>query len=333
MMDFCSPTPIERNSLGAAHFLLISWSIVIVGLIFGGAEVEAQVPQIPRVSQEELASHLMTYVRPIYPTTAQSAKVQGDIVINVEIGPDGLVRSTKVVSGPPMLRHAAASALKQWRYSPFHSGNGSNAVTGNVLVSFTLLPKPVVHTAHESTANGSYTVSVTFPPTDHRGEPDAEIATRFDVPWEPCTRGVIAQATDAGTADACKKAAAIADEFPSDRRFTERSRAYVYAATAYANVRDLQTALHYADKAVEIVKLGHDENSGNEAAYSIRGEIRAFSGDMEGGDKDLSVAEDFSRKGQLSGALKRDLQFHAELLQRMNRPQEAQAKLDEASKL
>jgi TonB family protein len=252
-MDFCSPTPIDRKSLGAASSFFIPLSFVVLGLVFWAAAVEAQVPQIPRVSQEGLASHLMTYVAPIYPATAQSAKVQGDIVINVEIGPDGLVRSTKVISGPPMLRSAAQSALKQWRYASFRSGNGSNAVTGNVLVSFTLLPKPVVHTPHESSANGSYTVSVTFPPTDHRGEPDVEIATRFDVPWEPCTRGVIAQATDAGTADACKKAAAIADEFPSDRRFTERSRAYVYAATAYANVRDLQTALHYADKAVEVV--------------------------------------------------------------------------------
>jgi hypothetical protein len=49
--------------------------------------------------------------------------------------------------------------------------------------------------------------------------------------------------------------------------------------------------------------------------------------------KDMSLAEDFCRRGKLSGALKRDLQFHAELLKRMNRPQEAQAKLDEAAKL
>lgn len=98
-------------------------------------------------------------------------------------------------------------------------------------------------------------------------------------------------------------------------------------------MRDLQTALHYADKAVEVVKLGHDGNSGDEAAYSVRGEIRALSGDMSGGDKDLSVAEDYARKGQLTGSLKRDLQFHAELLKHMNRPEEAQAKLAEAATL
>ncbi len=75
---------------------------------------------------------------------------------------------------------------------------------------------------------------------------------------------------------------------------SERRRAYVYAATAYGNIRDLKTALHYADKAVEVIKLGHDDDSGSEAAYSLRGQIRAFSGDMSGGDKDMSLAEDFT---------------------------------------
>lgn len=299
----------------------------------GTSTTGAQTPQIPTVTQEELASHLMIYVAPTYPATAQSAHVQGDVVIKVEISPDGLVRSSKVVSGPPMLREGAASTLKQWRYSPFNSGQGTIAVTGNVLVSFTLGDRPAVHAPHESSANGGYSLSITLSPTDHRGEPDAEVATRFDIPWETCTRGVIAHATDVSTAGACKEAAAIADEFPPDRRFVERRRAYVYAATAYANIRDLETALHYADKAIEVIKLGHDDASGVEAAYSLRGQIRAFSGDMTGGDKDMSLAEDFCRRGKLSGALKRDLQFHAELLRRMNRPQEAQAKLDEAAKL
>jgi hypothetical protein len=115
--------------------------------------------------------------------------------------------------------------------------------------------------------------------------------------------------------------------------FHRETQRIVYAATAYGNLHDLQTALHYADKAVDVVKLGHDDNSGDEAAYSIRGEIRSLSGDMAGGDKDLSIAEDYARNGRLTGALKRDLLFHAELLRRMNRPEEAQVKLDEAAKL
>lgn len=295
--------------------------------------MDAQAPKIAKVGREELASHLMTYVAPVYPSPALSSQIQGDVVATVEIGPDGLVRSTKVVSGPPELRHAAVTALKQWRYSPFHDATGTTAVTGDVLVSFTMRGKPAVHTPHEASANGSYSVTVTLPSPDHRGEPDAEVANRFDIPWEACTRGVIAQATDESTANACKKAAAIADEFPKDRRFRERRMAYVYAATAYGNIRDFETALQYADKAVETAALEHADNSGSAAAYSIRAKIRAFSGDMEGGNKDISVAEDFCRNGGLSAALKLNLEFHAELLKRMNRPQEAKAKLEEAARL
>src|SRR5258708_14115075 len=332
-MESFSPTSVERSPCGVIGFSSILRLIIGLVLAAGIVSADAQVPQIPSVSQEELASHLMTYVPPIYPATAQSAQVQADVVINVEISPDGFVQSTKVLTGPPMLSRAGVSAVKQWRYSPFHSGNGLNAVTGNVLVSFTLTDKPPVQTPHESSANGSYSTSIMLQPPDHRGEPDAEVANRFDIPWQTCTRGVISHTSDWRTADACKQAAAIADEFSPSQRSIDRRRAYVCAARAYGNVRDLQTAVHYADKAVEMVKLGHDDNSGSDAAYSIRGQIRAFSGDMAGGDGDLSVAEDFCRKGELYDALKRDLQFHAELLKRMNRSADAQAKLDEAAKL
>jgi len=303
--------------------------LMICGVIAGTTALQAQEVR----SQEEIASHLMTWVAPVYPAIAQAAQVHGDVVFKVELAPDGLVRSMKVVSGPPMLRQATADALKQWRYQPFHDGDAAIAVTGDVLVRFTLADKPAVHTPHESTANGSWSTTVTFPPPDNRGQPDEEVANRFEPVWNTCSGGVIAHTSNTDVAGACKKAAAIADEFPPDRRYIERREAYVYAATAFANVRDLQTALTYAGKAVDVVKLGHDGNSGGEAAYSIRGQLRAYSGDMKGGDEDMSIAEDFGRKGSAPGVLKRDLQFHAELLSRMSRPKEAQAKLDEAAKL
>ena len=303
--------------------------IAICGLIAGTTALHAQ----KELSQDQIASHLMTWVAPVYPAIAQAAQVQGDVVFKVELAPDGLVRSMKVISGPPMLRQATSDALKQWRYQPFHDGAAAIAVSGNVLVRFTLADKPAVHTPHESTANGSWSTTITFPPPDNRGHPDEEIANRLEPVWNTCSGGVIGHKSNTDVAEACRKAAAIADEFPPDRRYIERREAYVYAATAFANVRDFQTALTYAVKAVDVVKLGHDGDSGGEAAYSVRGQLRAYSGDFKGGDEDMSVAEDFGRKGSSPGVLKRDLQFHAELLSRMSRPKEAQAKLDEAAKL
>jgi TonB family protein len=269
-------------------------------LFMGANSLQAQ----EVLGQEEIASHLMTWIPPVYPAIAQAAQVQGDVVVAIEIAPEGLVRSTKVVSGPPMLRQATSDAVKQWRYQPFRKGDETIAVTGNVLVIFSLRDKPAVHTPHEATANGTYTVEVNVGPPDNRVQPDEEVANRFEPVWDTCSRGVIAHTANVETADACKKAAAIADEFSADRRYIERRQSYVYAAIAFANVRDLKTALPYADKAVDVVRLGHDDSSGSEAAYSIRGQIRAFSGDMKGSDEDMSIAENFARKQKNSSSLK-----------------------------
>ena len=303
-------------------------------LLIGGSTATATALQAQvEMSQEELALHLMTWVQPAYSAAAQAAHVHGDVVSEVELAPDGLVRSAKVISGPPMLRQVTASALKQWRYQPFHDNVGAIAVTGRVMVSFTLAEKPAVHTAHEATANGSWSTSVTFPPPDNNGQPDADIANRFEPAWNACSSGVIAHTSTAAVAESCRKAATIAEDFPTDRRYLERREAFVYAATAFANVRDLRTALSYAEKGVDVARLGQDTASGEEAAYSIRGQLRAYSGDMKGGDEDMSLAEDLARKGSSTGILKRDLEFHAELLNRMNRPKEAQAKINEAARL
>ncbi|MFC5864371.1 hypothetical protein ACFPT7_18845 [Acidicapsa dinghuensis] len=144
----------------------------------------------------------------------------------------------------------------------------------------------------------------------------------------------------------CRKAADIASEFSPDNRFIEKRSAFVYAATAIANSGDLNNAIPYAKKAVAVVSLGHDDNSGSSAAYSVLGELEALTGNFADGDHDLTTSEDYERKGivwaetnaaslapSYRGTLAKDLRFHAELLKHLNRPEDAQAKLDEANKL
>ena len=101
-------------------------------------------------------------------------------------------------------------------------------------------------------------------------------------------------------------------------------------AVVFANVRDLQTALAYAGKTVKVVRLGHDTNSEGEAAYSIRGQLCAFSGDTTQDDEDLSKAEDLLAK-VLTKEFSSVIGNSTDLLDRMHRPKEAQAKRDEAA--
>ena len=53
-------------------------------------------------------------VKPVYPPIAQSARVQGVVIIEATIGPDGRVQEAKVLRSIPLLDAAALDAVKQW---------------------------------------------------------------------------------------------------------------------------------------------------------------------------------------------------------------------------
>jgi TonB family protein len=55
---------------------------------------------------------------PAYPPAAHQAHVQGTVVIDALVGPDGSVKEAKIVSGHPMLRDAARKAVLGWTFSP-----------------------------------------------------------------------------------------------------------------------------------------------------------------------------------------------------------------------
>jgi TonB family protein len=62
---------------------------------------------------------LTSYTAPVMPQIALSARVFGDVVLRVTVEPrDGAVTGVTVVSGAPLLRDAAVTAAKSWRFTP-----------------------------------------------------------------------------------------------------------------------------------------------------------------------------------------------------------------------
>jgi len=61
---------------------------------------------------------LISSVRPVYPATAKTTNVQGIVTVSASIDATGKVVSAKALSGPILLRQAAADAVSQWKYSP-----------------------------------------------------------------------------------------------------------------------------------------------------------------------------------------------------------------------
>ncbi len=61
---------------------------------------------------------LIHSVQPAYPSLATSNRIEGDVQIEAVIDQTGKVKSTKVISGPALLRNAAMDAVRQQKYSP-----------------------------------------------------------------------------------------------------------------------------------------------------------------------------------------------------------------------
>ena len=76
-------------------------------------------------------------VAPIYPAIAQSARVQGDVVIEATIDEEGNVADARVVKSVPLLDQAALDAVRQWQYRPSLLNGVPTAVVTTVTVKFT----------------------------------------------------------------------------------------------------------------------------------------------------------------------------------------------------
>jgi TonB family protein len=83
-----------------------------------------------------MASHLISARQPNYPILARIAKVQGQVVLQAVISPDGSVIATRVLSGHRLLRGAAINAVRRWRYRPYVADGRPVNVATIVTVDF-----------------------------------------------------------------------------------------------------------------------------------------------------------------------------------------------------
>src|SRR5205085_9759730 len=77
-------------------------------------------------------------VKPVYPAIAQSARVQGVVIIEATIGPNGAVQEAKGPRPMPLLDAAALDAVRQWQFTPTLLNGVPVPVIMTVTVNFTL---------------------------------------------------------------------------------------------------------------------------------------------------------------------------------------------------
>jgi TonB family protein len=293
--------------------------LILILALFSLA-LTAQVPA--KVQADARSLRLVKQTQPDYPAIARLAHVGGEVKLQVTIGPDGHVTSSKILSGPEMLAEAAKDCVQEWIYDPIVDTSGK--------------PAPAITV-----------VSLMFNPTASRHRPDEKMARRFFPLHRECKAAVSSQQDTARQAETCSKAAQAAEMFDPGERFSERRSAFVYASTASLRNQESQQALDYANKAVLTAEQGHDDGAGASAAYSVRAQAEAVMGNLAKALNDLSKSEQYERiaidqmtttapelvKRRYVPTLKYILNLEARVLTATGKNVEAAAKASEATKL
>jgi len=123
----------------------------VVGGVVGGAlggdvgEVKKEEPPPPpppdkpvRVGGQIKAPRKVRDTAPVYPEVAKQARVEGVVILEATISPEGRVDNVRVVRGSPLLNDAAVNAVKSWAYTPTLLNGVPVPVIMTVTVSFKL---------------------------------------------------------------------------------------------------------------------------------------------------------------------------------------------------
>lgn len=81
-------------------------------------EPKPQPPEITRKSGGVLAGDAIRKPQPQYPPRAKAARVSGSVVVEVTVDESGNVIEARAISGHTLLRDAAVSAARDWKFTP-----------------------------------------------------------------------------------------------------------------------------------------------------------------------------------------------------------------------
>jgi TonB family protein len=318
--------------------------VCLIALALANSPAIAQ--ETPKIDEATARANLVKQVDPVYPAIAKASHLAGDVVLQVKLSAKGTVEFVTPLSGSSLLRPAAASAVKQWVFKPTRIDGFASAVTTQLTITF-----PPGAATQAKKPDSPEVEAALVPPTAPAPAPpstpnvsDQAIAKEYFALEDRCHSLVAARADTAEQASACRDAALKADEFDKRARFIERRSAYVFAATALLRHKDFDEAVVYGDKAVAVVKQGHDDDSGSSASYAIRGQAEAFDDKLAAANDDLAEAEKFQRAAMetdegrahhdfYAKSLKGLLTFRAQVLDALGKTEEAKKLSDEANAL
>jgi TonB family protein len=92
--------------------LLVAFGLVMISVLLGSLPLAAQ-------SNESSSDRkVISRVEPEYPDALKRLYIGGVVRVEVDVAPNGVVKSTKLLGGSPILGQSTMKAIKQWRYAP-----------------------------------------------------------------------------------------------------------------------------------------------------------------------------------------------------------------------
>lgn len=89
-----------------------------------------------RKSDEDLSRLALHKAEPVYPAIAKSARASGAIAVEIVVDERGNVVSARALSGHPLLRDAAVTAARSWKFKPTQSNGMPTKLIGTVTINF-----------------------------------------------------------------------------------------------------------------------------------------------------------------------------------------------------
>jgi protein TonB len=112
---------------------------VVGGIVGGLPDAPAPAPMEPvRVGGNIKPPRKVKDAMPVYPDIARQARVQGIVILEAVIDPQGKVTNVRVLRSIPLLDQAAIAAVRQWIYEPTLLNGVPVPIVMTVTVNFSL---------------------------------------------------------------------------------------------------------------------------------------------------------------------------------------------------
>jgi len=93
-------------------------SLLALGLVMTSVLLSS-VPIAAQSHDQNLSDRkVITRVEPEYPDALKRLYIGGVVRVEVLVAPNGVVKSTKLLGGSPILGQSTMKAVKQWKYAP-----------------------------------------------------------------------------------------------------------------------------------------------------------------------------------------------------------------------